>query len=116
MTFGKGKQANMEEISRVGAITKHKKYSQEGKLNPNWKNGISKNNYHYKKIQKERYPERVKAGEIVQRALKIGKLIKPDNCAECERRTSRLHAHHINYNQPLQVIWLCIGCHRRRHE
>jgi transcriptional regulator len=29
-----------------------------GKCNPNWKGGISSNNYHYKKLQIERYPDR----------------------------------------------------------
>ncbi|HRQ55036.1 MAG TPA: hypothetical protein PL018_12315 [Ignavibacteriaceae bacterium] len=34
---------------RIGA-------KQSGENNPNWKGGISKDNYHYKKIQVERYP------------------------------------------------------------
>lgn len=25
-------------------------------------------------------------------------------------------AHHENYNKPLQVLWVCISCHRRIHE
>jgi len=83
--------------------------------NGNWKNGISKDNYHYKKIQKARYPEKIKARDKVQRAIKSGKLIKPDNCSNCKERTSRVQAHHEDYNQPLKVEWLCIGCHRLRH-
>ncbi|KKN40017.1 hypothetical protein LCGC14_0737880 [marine sediment metagenome] len=115
MVFGKGQQTEMKEISKQGALAKHKKYSQEGEDNPNWKNGISKDNYHYKKIQKEKYPEKDKARDLVHKALKSGKLIKPDNCRDCKRRTNRLHAHHEDYNQPLKVKWLCVGCHRERH-
>jgi len=116
MVFGKGKQKDMKEISKAGAKAKHEKYSQEGKENPNWKNGISKNNYHYKKIQKERYPERIRAREMVYKAIKSGKLINPDYCSKCKTRTSRLHAHHEDYTQPLKVKWLCVGCHRVVHE
>lgn len=93
----------------------HEKYSQKGEDNPNWKNGRSKDNYYYKKRYKNKYPEKVKAGDIVQKALKSGKLIKPDECWDCKRRTSRLHAHHEDYDKPLKVVWLCVGCHRQRH-
>jgi len=106
---------NTSEKGRLGAIAKHKKYSQIGEKNPNWKKGISKNNYHYKKIQKEKYPEKIKARESVYKAIKSGKLIKPDNCKICKRRTSRLHGHHKYYNQPLKVEWCCVQCHRKLH-
>ena len=86
-----------------------------GEKNPNWKNGRSKNNYYYKKRQKAKFPEKIKAGEKVYRALKSGKLIKPDNCGACKRRTSRLNAHHEDYDKPLKVAWLCVGCHRKKH-
>ncbi len=115
MTFGKGKQTNVQELSRKGALAKHEKHSQEGENNPNWKNGISKDNYHYKKIQKERYPEKIKAREIVQRAIKSGKLIQPHRCSNCKWRDLFLEAHHEDYNQPLKVVWLCKDCHRERH-
>lgn len=114
MVFGKGKQTNMKEISKAGAIAKHKKYSQKEENNPNWKNGISKNNYHYKKIQKERYPEKIKAREAVQKALRYGKLIKPNTCEICKeyfKDKRKIHGHHEDYNQPLKVVWCCKRCH-----
>ncbi len=115
MVFGKGTQTNMTEISKAGAIAKHKKYPQEGKDNPNWKEGRSKDNYYYRKIQIKRFPEKEKARRLVHLAIKSGKLIKPDNCEECEGRTSRLEGHHEDYTQPLKVKWLCVGCHRSVH-
>lgn len=115
MVFGKGKQTNMKEISTNAAKAKHKKCSQKGEDNPNWKDGISKDNYHYKKIQKQRYPERIKARESVMRALRRGKLIKPDICENCEIWTLNLEAHHKDYTQPLKVEWLCKTCHRDEH-
>lgn len=30
-------------------------------------------------------------------------------------RTYSLNAHHADYSRPLDVEWLCIGCHSRRH-
>jgi len=80
--------------------------------NPYWKGNISKNHYHYKKLQKERYPERIRAREKVFYAIKSGKLIKKP-CEECGDQNS--HAHHENYLNPLDVIWLCPLHHRQRH-
>ncbi len=54
------------------------------------------------------------AHQHVVRALKNGKLSKPENCQVCGSQ-SKLNAHHHDYQLPLSVIWLCITCHRRIH-
>ena len=55
-----------------------------------------------------------RAHAVVRRALKHGKLHKPDHCSNCGQ-TRRLEAHHHDYAEPLQVTWLCRGCHARAH-
>lgn len=84
-----------------------------GENNPNWKNGISKNNYHYKKLQIERYPEKVKARDIVKKALMSGKLIKQP-CEFCDSEESE--AHHDDYSKPLEVRWMCDKHHKEYHK
>lgn len=81
--------------------------------NPNWKNGISKNNYHYKKLQEKRYPDHIKARELVKRAIKSGKLIK-GTCIICGCKD--VVAHHTDYSKPLDVIWMCRKHHRELHD
>lgn len=90
------------------------KNSQKEDKNYNWKGGISKNNYNYKKIQKERFPKKVKARESVFRAVKNGKLIKQP-CFICGSQID-IEAHHFDYNKPLSVIWLCKEHHRWIHK
>jgi hypothetical protein len=87
-------------------------YPSQGEKNPNWKGGISTNYYHYKKIQKQRYPERVSAREKVRYALKVGNIVKKD-CCVCG--DSNVFAHHIDYKKPLDVVWLCRKHHREEH-
>lgn len=55
-----------------------------------------------------------KARERVARALKLGTLVKPDSCEDCGG-LGLLHGHHEDYDKPLDVDWLCPGCHGRRH-
>lgn len=60
-----------------------------------------------------RYPERTFAHKAVARALRTGRLTKADACERCGA-TGRIEGHHPDYAQPLQVIWLCVTCHRRQ--
>jgi len=84
--------------------------NQTGEQNPNWKNGISKNYYHYKKLQVERYPEKMIARQKVYRAKKSGKLI-PGSCGMCGS-TENIQAHHSDHLKPLAVLWYCREHHR----
>lgn len=60
------------------------------------------------------HPERDAAYRVVSRALKSGRLKKPPQCQGCGE-SSLLQAHHQNYEEPLNVIWLCARCHMHHH-
>jgi len=45
-------------------------------------------------------------------AIKKGTLIRPDHCTFCGRKC-KPHAHHDDYEKPLEVIWLCSPCHKQ---
>ncbi len=47
-------------------------------------------------------------------AVKIGNMVKPEQCESC-RMTTEVHAHHRDYFLPLDVAWLCVPCHNRLH-
>jgi hypothetical protein len=89
-----------------------KKHNIQGKNNPNWKGCISKNHYHYKKLQIERYPERVAARRAVLDAKSKGTLKVPSKCSDCGKK-AKVQAHHKDYSKPLDVTWLCDQCHRK---
>jgi hypothetical protein len=99
---------------KIGSKVLHEKYDMKGSNNPNWKGGISKDNYRYKKIQVERYPERVNARHYLHKRIESGKVIPKERCEHCNKKT-KLHGHHEDYSKPLDVIWLCRPCHRKLH-
>jgi hypothetical protein len=88
--------------------------NQTGENNGNYKNGISTNFYHYKKIQVERYPERIRARARVYYHKKQNN-ITPGTCEICGTEKS-IEAHHPDYEQPLELIWLCSVHHRELHQ
>ena len=45
-------------------------------------------------------------------AVKRGK-IKRSSCAHCAEPKAQIH--HPDYYKPLEIIWLCVNCHRREH-
>jgi hypothetical protein len=98
----------------LGGKAVHEKYEFHGEKNPNWKGGIKSDNYHYKKIQKRRHPERVRCREILYNSKRNGKIVPPERCEHCNKKT-KLHAHHDDYSKPFDVTWLCRPCHRQLH-
>jgi len=63
-------------------------------------------NYSHKREKNEK----TKARELLNAAIRSGKIIKPDRCHRCGT-IGRVTAHHQNYKQPLEVEWLCYECH-----
>ena len=58
-----------------------------------------------------------RARAAVNDAVRGGHIVPPDGCEECGHDFSefRREAHHDDYSQPLNVVWLCGRCHGRRH-
>ena len=50
----------------------------------------------------------------VQNAIKSGKLVRADSCNLCFENCI-VEAHHVDYGQPFNVIWLCDSCHGKAH-
>lgn len=81
------------------------------------------NNAYHSRISGERaqataawrsnHPEKKAAHQAIQTAVRNGTLTKQP-CEVCGI-VERIHAHHDDYGQPLQVNWLCHTHHMERH-
>lgn len=58
-----------------------------------------------------RSPHKAKARRAVYKAVKSGRIVKPETCQWCGS-LERLEGHHTDYSEPLKVAWLCDGCHQ----
>lgn len=85
---------------------------QDGSRNVNWRGGVSAGAYRYTKRFRERYPEKARAHDKVRRALEAGTLVRQP-CEMCG--AEKAHAHHDDYERPLDVRWLCRRCHNGLH-
>ena len=56
------------------------------------------------------------ASTLVGNAVRDGRIFKPNFCTNCGNSPKRLHGHHEDYSKPLDVVWLCPGCHKQRHK
>ena len=66
------------------------------------------------RIKSIKYKKRRLTYGRVKWAVESGKMIKPKKCNDCLKR-KRLFGHHPDYNKPLEVIWVCMDCHMKRH-
>lgn len=57
------------------------------------------------------HPNRRAAAQILNNAIRDGK-VKPLPCFICGKKA---HAHHPDYDQPLDVVWLCPLHHKQAH-
>lgn len=62
----------------------------------------------------ERMPDRRAAHVLLGNAVRSGVVAKPKNCEWCGSQ-GKLHGHHEDYTKPLDVIWLCVPCHKKHH-
>lgn len=67
----------------------------------------------YARKRREKFPEKSRARDMVNNAVKSGKLIKLP-CEECGS-TKRVNGHHDDYSKPLKVVWLCPQHHKLKH-
>ena len=51
---------------------------------------------------------------LLYREIMAGRIVRPDNCEKCKSKTFT-EAHHNNYDEPLNVEWLCKRCHVSKH-
>jgi hypothetical protein len=59
-------------------------------------------------------PEHKIARDRIQAAIRWGKVERPTACSDCGV-ACKPHAHHEDYSRPFDVVWLCRGCHGKRH-
>jgi hypothetical protein len=93
-----------ENIDRVRAYDRERSKTLNRKLLNVEKNRIKRKNEEGMQM----------AHNLVSRAIKNGKLIRPDHCSSCLINCSP-QAHHDDYSKPLEIIWLCPICHADRH-
>jgi hypothetical protein len=69
------------------------------------------NTAHRKRIRNQSEKARGKLAH----ELKIGRMERPLACQDCGRE-GRIEGHHHDYSKPLDVEWLCPGCHKNKHK
>lgn len=66
----------------------------------------------YQHSYREANPKKRAVHVAVGNAIRDGKLI-PQPCAICD--SEEVHAHHCDYDKPLDVMWLCAKHHKLWH-
>ena len=66
-------------------------------------------------LWKKRNPEKYRAKQAVNNAVRDGRLSRPNICSACNK-DGLIHGHHHDYNKPLDVTWLCPPCHSKEHK
>lgn len=68
----------------------------------------------YQRRWRQRNRRVTAAHAAIKIAIRRGDLTRPETCEGCGL-PGDVHAHHDDYDRPLEVEWLCPPCHRERH-
>ena len=112
--WNKGKTRSEEFKKRISEYQTGRKkpnaglWSKEhsGEFSPRWKGGDRHVIAHKKYYRK--YPERQRA-----RGLALKKIPLAERCQICGEKA--YERHHIDYSKPLDVMFLCVKCHKTVH-
>ncbi len=97
---------------KAEAVERRREYSLKIKSqNPDF---YRKRGAEYLRKSREKYPEKNIARQLLDRAVKLGTIDRPDVCSECGKKC-KPNAHHRDYSKPLEVVWLCNTCHGKEH-
>jgi hypothetical protein len=66
---------------------------------------------HHARRWRKKYPEKVRAHNMVTRAIRNG-ILKKQRCQFSGCKKLKVEAHHPDYSKPLYVIWYCHAHHR----
>ena len=67
-----------------------------------------------KKTKRKYGTQKYRARDVLRHAVASGRIKKPSLCSVCAMG-GRIEGHHDDYEKPLEAIWLCQVCHRKRH-
>lgn len=112
----KGKRKNDLEYGRKYATTtKRIAYLKKHKQSKGYKLYMKIYMLAYmKKYRKTQSLEKNKARYTLGNYVRLGKIIRPKECSKCGL-CKKIEAHHEDYKKPLNVTWLCKGCHEKTH-
>lgn len=110
------RQNNPEKISAIKKASVAKKPEKYKASKQAWAKANANKITQYAHEARLRYPNKAKARRVVTHAVRDGKL-PPVNtllCVHCGNSANEYH--HPDYSKPLDVIPLCVSCHKKVHK
>lgn len=113
------REYNKEYNKRPKVVVRKRLYDKEYFNRPEIKEKARRyaKKYAKKRIKNPVEKVKIRARESLKKAVKIGKIKKPNSCSKCGKISNKekIDGHHEDYTQPLKVEWLCKKCHRGIH-
>ena len=108
-------EAHREEISAYNRELYKKRREQILEYQRKYKKEHPEEISEQAKRHANKHPDRRKARTLINKLIKNRKLVKPTTCSICGS-IDRIEGHHEDYSKPLEVEWLCYGCHQQKKE
>ncbi len=108
------KSNNKEKIKISNCLYRNKNKKEIANYKKKWADRNRKRVNEKSKMMRLKHLNKVKARSILNRYVLKKIIIKPSICEMC-KESRKCEGHHLNYDKPLLVIWLCKECHLKIH-
>ena len=108
------KQANAEKLAASNKAYRQANPEKVAAIEKAWQQANPEKVGAYQKARNLREPEKYRARYAVGNAIRDGRLSRPQECSSCNV-SCEPEGHHDNYDEPLNVRWLCRKCHTAHH-
>lgn len=66
-----------------------------------------------RKTLKKQHDDKGRVRSLTSRRIRAGWIPKADACSQCGALNPQVH--HVNYDRPDDILWLCSKCHGKQH-
>lgn len=108
------KKCHLEGSIRTRDKERHRISNRQWMRNSNYYDRPEVRNRERKRALLRNNTLKAKIRYLTIRAIELGLLVRPDDCGRCGK-SGDIQAHHPDYSNPLNVIWLCPLCHAEEH-
>lgn len=115
----KWRDNNVDHVREANRQSKRDERKRKGKQHfrdayNKWYQNNKEHKREYVAERRKKDKKKIKAQNKLNKAIQMGKIIRPPKCDHCGKN-KKVDGHHHDYDKPFDVVWLCRSCHMTEH-
>jgi formylmethanofuran dehydrogenase subunit E len=106
------KQKNKEHLADYKKAWSEKHPGYFAVYSKAWREQNPEKNREAQRAYRQKHPIQYMVYKLVHRKIREQKIERPVICSACGVIGERIEGHHMDYDRPYDLTWLCYSCHK----